>query len=259
MTQDECGLCQLEGRNPIAEALAAGRSINKVYTLHSVRNARSDTALARLVADCKEHGAVIAYVGRAALDAMATSGAHQGIIADVAPYEYADLADILAHCEQGGRDPFLILLDHIQDVHNLGSILRIADGAGVDAVIIPQRRSVTLTAAVAKASAGAVEHIPLCRVVNLSRTILDLKKQGFWVYGTSADGPTPYDEADFSGKIALVIGSEGEGISEKMLEHCDFLLTIPLHGKVNSLNAAVASGIITFEAARQRRHRSRQA
>ncbi len=253
MTRSERELSQLEGRNPVAEALAAGRSINKVYTLQSVRGSRSDTALARLVDDCKESGAVIAYVGRATLDAMATSGAHQGIIAEVAPYEYADLTDILARCEQRGTDPFLILLDHIQDAHNLGSVLRIADGAGVDAVIIPQRRSVALNAAVAKASAGAVEHVPLCRVVNLSRTILDLKKQGFWIYGTAADGETSYDKADYSGKIALMIGSEGDGISKKLLEHCDFLLTIPLHGKVNSLNAAVACGIIAFEAARQRR------
>ncbi|MGB4138571.1 MAG: 23S rRNA (guanosine(2251)-2'-O)-methyltransferase RlmB [Saccharofermentanales bacterium] len=253
MTHNGYELCQLEGRNPIAEALTAGRSINKVYTLQSARQARSDTALARLVADCKERGAVILYVGRSTLDAMATSGAHQGIIAEVAPYEYGDLTDILAQCERHGRDPFLILLDHIQDAHNLGSILRIADGAGVDAVIIPQRRSVPLNAAVAKASAGAIEHVPLCRVVNLSRTILDLKRQGFWIYGTAADGETPYDKADYFGKIALVIGSEGEGISKKLLEHCDFLLTIPLHGKINSLNAAVASGIIAFEATRQRK------
>ncbi len=255
MTQDERELNRLEGRNPIAEALEAGRSINKVYTLQSARDARSDTSLARLVADCKESGAVITYVGRKTLDAMATSGAHQGIIAEAAPYEYADLTEILVQCERCGTDPFLIMLDHIQDAHNLGSILRIADGAGVDAVVIPQRRSVALNAAVAKASAGAVEHIPLCRVVNLAKTILDLKKQGFWIYGTSADGDTAYDKADYSGKIALVIGSEGEGISEKLLEHCDFLLTIPLYGKVNSLNAAVASGIIAFEAVRQRRHK----
>ncbi|MGI6507659.1 MAG: 23S rRNA (guanosine(2251)-2'-O)-methyltransferase RlmB [Saccharofermentanales bacterium] len=253
MTRDERELCRLEGRNPIAEALEAGRSINKVYALQSARNTRSDTSLARLVAECKERGAVITYVGRTALDAMATSGAHQGIIAEVAPYEYADLTEILSQNERRGIDPFLILLDHIQDAHNLGSILRIADGAGVDAVVIPQRRSVALNAAVAKASAGAVEHVPLCRVVNLSKTILDLKKEGFWIYGTAADGETPYDKADYSGKIALVIGSEGEGISQKLLEHCDFLLTIPLYGKVNSLNAAVASGIIAFAAARQRR------
>ena len=253
MTRDERELCRLEGRNPIVEALEAGRSINKVYALQSARNTRSDTSLARLVAECKERGAVITYVGRTALDAMATSGAHQGIIAEVAPYEYADLTEILSQNERRGIDPFLILLDHIQDAHNLGSILRIADGAGVDAVVIPQRRSVALNAAVAKASAGAVEHVPLCRVVNLSKTILDLKKEGFWIYGTAADGETPYDKADYSGKIALVIGSEGEGISQKLLEHCDFLLTIPLYGKVNSLNAAVASGIIAFAAARQRR------
>ena len=253
MTRDERELCRLEGRNPIAEALEAGRSINKVYALQSARNTRSDTSLARLVAECKERGAVITYVGRTALDAMATSGAHQGIIAEVAPYEYADLTEILSQNERRGIDPFLILLDHIQDAHNLGSILRIADGAGVDAVVIPQRRSVALNAAVAKASAGAVEHVPLCRVVNLSKTILDLKKEGFWIYGTAVDGETPYDKADYSGKIALVIGSEGEGISQKLLEHCDFLLTIPLYGKVNSLNAAVASGIIAFAAARQRR------
>ncbi len=252
MEQNERELIQLEGRNPIAEALAAGRSINKVYILQSARRSHADAALARLAADCKENGAVVTYVTRAVLDSMAATGAHQGIIAEAAPYQYTDLQEILLRCERQNKSPFLILLDHIQDAYNLGSILRIADGAGVDAVIIPQRRSVSLNAAVAKASAGAVEHVPICRVVNLSKTVLDLKDAGFWVYGSAANGKTAYDQANYSGKIALIVGSEGDGISDKLLAHCDFLLTIPLRGKVNSLNAAVAAGIITFEAARQR-------
>ena len=160
MTRDERELCRLEGRNPIAEALEAGRSINKVYALQSARNTRSDTSLARLVAECKERGAVITYVGRTALDAMATSGAHQGIIAEVAPYEYADLTEILFQYERRGTDPFLILLDHIQGAHNLGSILRIADGA---ASMPSSFRNVapSLLMPPSIASAGAVEHVPL--------------------------------------------------------------------------------------------------
>jgi 23S rRNA (guanosine2251-2'-O)-methyltransferase len=183
---------------------------------------------------------------------MATTRAHQGIIAEAAPHAYAELDDILAECAEKKQTPFLLLLDQIQDAHNLGSILRIADGAGVTAVVITKRRSVPLNAAVAKASAGAVEHVALCRVTNLTQTILSLKEKGFWVFGTSAQGGTCYDQADYSGNIALIVGSEGQGMSKKIAEHCDFLLTIPLYGKVNSLNAAVACGIVTFAAARKR-------
>lgn len=247
MADNDTALTQLEGKNPIAEALAAGRSINRVYLLESAKGRASD--LSKLADECQKQGAVIRYVNRARLDSMAETQAHQGIIAEVAPYDYQDLDRILEHCESQNIAPFLLLLDHIQDAHNLGSILRIADGAGVHAVVIPKRRAVPLNAAVAKASAGAVEHVSICRVNNLTDTILALKKQGFWIFGTDAAATLHYKEADYGGPIAIVIGSEGEGIAQKVKGHCDFLVSIPLHGKVNSLNAAVASGIIVFEAA----------
>ena len=250
MKQEE--VTRLEGRNPVAEALAAGRSINRIFVLDSARKGREDNLLYKLAEDCRAQGAIVNYVGRQALDAMAESHGHQGIIADVAPYDYSDLDQILQACEEKGEPPFLLLLDHIEDAHNLGSILRIADGAGVHAVVIPQRRAVPLNAAVAKASAGAVEYVPLCRVTNLSQTISQLKKQGFWIFGTAADGQVPYDEADYNGKTALIIGSEGRGLSQKIEQHCDFLVSIPQKGRINSLNAAVACGIITFAAARKR-------
>ncbi len=240
-------LTRIEGRNPVAEALAAGRSINRVLVLEK---ARGDLAL--LADRCRQQGAVVDYVNRAVLDRMALTRAHQGIIAEVAPYAYTPLDDILQTCDEENRTPLLLLLDHIQDANNLGSILRIADGAGVDAVVIPKRRSVPLNAAVAKASAGAVEHVPLCRVNNLTQTILMLKEQGFWIFGTAAKAGLCYKEADYAGKLALVVGSEGQGMSQKISEHCDFLLSIPLRGRVNSLNAAVACGIIVFEAAARR-------
>ncbi|NLA96450.1 MAG: 23S rRNA (guanosine(2251)-2'-O)-methyltransferase RlmB [Clostridiaceae bacterium] len=240
-------LTRIEGRNPVAEALAAGRSINRVFVME---NARGD--LAHLAARCRRQGAVVGHVSRSVLDRMALTRAHQGIIAEVAPYAYADLGGILRTCKEKDHSPFLLLLDHIQDANNLGAILRIADGAGIDAVVIPQRRSVPLNAAVAKASAGAVEHVPLCRVNNLSQTILMLKEAGFWIYGTAAQAATCYRKVDYAGSIAVVVGSEGQGMSQSLAGHCDFLLSIPLHGRINSLNAAVACGIIVFEAASQR-------
>ncbi|HZK29116.1 MAG TPA: 23S rRNA (guanosine(2251)-2'-O)-methyltransferase RlmB [Clostridia bacterium] len=243
---------RLEGRNPVAEALAAGRSINRVFVLASAAKSRPDAVLASLVAQCRDQGAIIQYLNRAELDRIATTRSHQGIIVEAAPHRYSDLDDILLEYEDKQATPFFLLLDQIQDAHNLGAILRIADGAGVTAVIIPKRRSVPLNAAVAKASAGAVEYVALCRVNNLTQTILSLKEKGFWIFGTSAAGGLCYDQADYSGSIALIVGSEGQGMSKKIAEHCDFLLTIPLHGKVNSLNAAVACGIVTFAAAQQR-------
>ncbi len=239
---------RIEGRNPVAEALAAGRSINRAFILEQATG-----ELAALAGRLREEGAIVQFVSRASLDAMATSRAHQGIIVEAAAYQYSDLDTVLADCRDRGQEPFILLLDQIQDAHNLGSILRIADGAGAHAVVILKRRSVPLNAAVAKASAGAIEHVPVCRVNNLTSVILMLKEAGFWIFGTRAGDGLNYREADYSGKIALVIGSEGQGISKKVAEHCDFHLSIPLHGRVNSLNAAVACGIIAFEAAASRR------
>ena len=191
-------------------------------------------------------------VDKRALDAMSTTHGHQGVIAQVAAHEYIELEDLISNIKSKEETPFLLILAELQESYNLGSILRIADAAGVQGVIIPMRRSVGLDAAVAKASAGAIEHVPVARVNNLSQTIVTLKEAGFWIAGTDSDGKTEYRKADWQGPLAIMIGSEGEGLSPILKRHCDFLISIPMHGKVNSLNAAVAAGIVTFEAAAQR-------
>ena len=208
--------------------------------------------LARLVSQARDAGAVILEVDRRVLDQMSETHAHQGVIAQVAAHEYVELDDLLAQIRERGEQPFLVLLDELQESYNLGSILRIADAAGVHGVIIPERRSVGLDSAVAKASAGAIEHVPVARVGNLTQTVLKLKEEGFWVTGTDSEGTIDYHKADWSGPLLIVIGSEGEGIGQQMKKHCDFLVSIPMHGQVNSLNAAVAAGIVIFEAAAHR-------
>lgn len=243
---------RLEGRNPILEAMKAGRPINKLYVQRLKE--KPDPTLARIIREAKESGAVIMEVDRLVLDQMSVTHGHQGVIAQVAMHEYADLADVIAKAKESGNDPFLIILDELKESYNLGSVLRIADAAGAHGIVIPKRRSVGLDAAVAKASAGAIEHVPVIRVVNLSQTIEELKSQGFWIAGADASSQTDYHAIDWRGPMALVIGSEGEGIGQQIRKHCDFLISIPLRGKVNSLNAAVATGIIVFEAMHQRHH-----
>jgi 23S rRNA (guanosine2251-2'-O)-methyltransferase len=241
---------RLEGRNPIMEAIKAGRTINKLWV--AKRAEKPDPGLLRLVALAREAGAVVLEVDRRVLDQMSETHGHQGVIAQVAVHAYTDLDVLIRTVREKGEKPFILLLNDLQESYNLGSILRIADAAGVHGVVIPQRRSVGLDAAVAKASAGAIEHVPVCRVTNLSQTIEQLKKDGFWITGTDASAETTYQEADWSGDLLVLIGSEGHGISPSLLKQCDFLVSIPMRGKVNSLNAAVATGIIVFEAARQR-------
>ncbi len=242
---------RLEGRNPILEAIKAGRTINKLWV--SKKDEKPDPSLGRLIAQAREAGAVIMEVDRRVLDAMSTTHGHQGVIAQVAAHEYIELDDLIVNIKAASATPFLLILAELQESYNLGSILRIADAAGVQGVIIPMRRSVGLDAAVAKASAGAIEHVPVARVGNLSQAISTLKEAGFWIAGTDADGKTDYRQADWNGPLAILIGSEGEGLSPIMRRHCDFLISIPMYGKVNSLNAAVAAGIVTFEAAARRR------
>ena len=241
---------RLEGRNPIQEAIKAGRAINKIWV--TKREERQDPSLGRLIAQARDAGAVIMEVEKRVLDAMSTTHSHQGIIAQVAAHEYIELDELISNIKARNEVPFLLILAELQESYNLGSILRIADAAGVQGVIIPMRRSVGLDAAVAKASAGAIEHVPVARVGNLTQTIQTLKDQGFWIAGTDAEGKTDYRNADWTGPLAILIGSEGEGLSPIMRRHCDFLISIPMFGKVNSLNAAVAAGIITFEAAAKR-------
>ncbi len=242
---------QLEGRNPVLEALKAGRTVNKLWLLKSDSGAY-DPTIKYIISLAREKNIPIAEVPKAALEQMAITRNHQGIIAQIAAHDYVEIDDILSLARDRGEAPFLLMLDELKDAYNLGSILRIADCAGVHGVIIPKHRSVGLDSQVARASAGAIEHVPVARVTNLSSTILELKKEGFWVAGTDAEGRTAYYSADLKGPLLIVIGSEGEGISKNIKDKCDFLLSIPMQGKVNSLNAAVATGIVVFEAKRQR-------
>lgn len=242
---------RLEGRNPVMEALRAGRTFNKIWVAQKEAG-RNDPALSRIISLARQKDIIIHEVPRISLDQMSETHSHQGIIAQTASHEYFSLEEILSKAEAKGKQPFLLMLDALKDAYNLGSILRIADAAGVDGVIIPKHRSIGLDSMVAKASAGAIEHVPVARVTNLSQTIISLKENGFWVAGTDAEGSISYDKADYTGPLLIIIGSEGEGMSKNIANKCDFLLSIPMSGSVNSLNAAVAAGIVIFEAAKQR-------
>lgn len=238
----------IEGRNPVLEALKSGRTINKIL----VSKGEKHGSLREILKIAKEKGLVIQEVDKKKLDSLAQSNNHQGIIAMVAPHSYVEVEDILARAQAKGETPFLLLLDGIEDPHNLGSILRSADGAGVHGVIIPQRRAVALTAVVAKTSAGAIEHVPVARVTNIVQTIEDLKKKGVWVAGAHMEGNL-YTETKLTGPLALVIGGEGKGIGRLVKEKCDFLVSIPMLGQVSSLNAAVAASLLLYEVVRQGR------
>lgn len=238
----------IEGRNALTEALRSGRTIDKVF----VAAGETDKALARLSAMAKEAGAVVVATDRRKLDQMSPTGAHQGVIAQVAAHEYATVEEILQRAEDRGEAPLLVLCDELSDPHNLGAILRTAECAGAHGVIIPKRRSVGLTAVVSKTSAGAVEYMPVARVGNLANTIRDLKQRGIWIYGTAADGRTDLYHADLRGPAAIVIGSEGQGMSRLVAESCDVLVSIPMKGQISSLNASAAAAILLYEAVRQR-------
>jgi len=242
---------RLEGRNPVLEALRAGRTMNKLWVA-KLDGGRVDPIVARIVAMARERNVLILEVPRITLDQMSETHNHQGVIAQVASHDYEDLDQIILRAREKGEAPFLLLLDELTHAYILGSILRIADAAGVHGVIIPKHRSIGLDSLVAKASAGAIEYVPVARVTNLSQTISALKEDGFWVAGTDAEGTISYDKADLKGSLLIVIGSEGEGMNKNIKEKCDFLLSIPMSGNVNSLNAAVAAGIVVFEAQRQR-------
>jgi 23S rRNA (guanosine2251-2'-O)-methyltransferase len=240
---------RLEGRNSVMEALKAGRTLNKMW----IQKGQHDPVMQRILSKAISVGVVIQELDKRSMDRMAITHGHQGVLAQVAAHEYVEVDGILAIAADKGEPPLVLVLDELKESYNLGSILRIADAAGVHGVIIPERRSVSLDAAVSKASAGAVEHVAVARVTNIVQTLEKLKEKGFWIAGTDTDGKTPYNEADFKGPLAIVVGSEGEGLGHSVREHCDFLVGIPMAGQVNSLNAAVATGIVVFEAARQRR------
>ncbi len=238
----------IEGRHPVEEALASNRTIDKIFIAKGGKSANVKTILDI----AKEKKIPVSFVDRKKIDEISQSHAHQGVLAKVSAHSYIEFDDLMDIIGDRERPAFLVLLDEIQDPHNLGSVLRSADASGADAVIIPKRRSATLTPIVAKTSAGAVEYVPVCKVVNLSKTIDKLKENGIWVTGADMDGDKLYYDEDFKGHTALVIGNEGQGISRLVREKCDFLVRIPMKGKVNSLNASVSASILMYEVRRQR-------
>ena len=239
---------QLEGRNALQEALRSGRTIDKVF----IADGDTDRGLQRLAAEAKDAGAVVVSVDRRKLDAMSFTHAHQGVIALAAAHAYFTVDDILEEAASRGEAPLIVICDELSDPHNLGAILRSAECAGAHGVIIPKRRSAGLTAIVAKTSAGAVSYMPVARVANIPSLLKDLKKQGVWVFGTAADGNTTLYNADLKGPAAIVIGSEGDGMTRLVAENCDFLVSIPMKGQISSLNASAAAAILLYEAVRQR-------
>ncbi len=238
----------IAGRNAVLELLKGSRSVNRLM----VANGASEGSVREIVAVAKERGINVQFYERSKLDAMAPGIRHQGVLAQVPPVQYAELEDILAVAEQRQEPPFIVLLDELEDPHNLGAILRTADAAGVHGVLIPKHRSCPLSATVAKTSAGAVEHVPVARVGNLVQTIKKLKEQGLWVAAADMDGKDYYD-TDLTGPLLLIIGSEGQGVGRLVKEQCDFVVRIPMVGKINSLNASVAGSILMYEAMKQRR------
>ena len=239
---------QIEGRNALTEALRSGRTIDKVF----IAAGDTDRSLQHLAAQAKEAGAVVVPVDRRKLDAMSTSHSHQGVIALVAARAYFSLDDILEEAAQRGENALIVICDELSDPHNLGAILRTAECAGAHGVVIPKRRSVGLTAVVAKASAGAVEYMKVARVTNITAAIQELKDKGVWIFGTAAEGSIPMYDADLNGPTAIVIGSEGDGMSRLVRESCDVTVSIPMRGQISSLNASAAASILLYEAVRQR-------
>lgn len=238
---------KIYGRNPVLEAIRHGREIDKIL----IKKGGTDGSVNVIVKKAKDLGIIISEVDKQKLDSICGGENHQGVVAYTAVHEYATVKDILKKAADKGQPPFIIICDKITDPHNLGSIIRTANCAGVDGIIIPKRNSVGLNAVVAKTSAGAVECTPVARVTNIAQTVEALKKEGVWVAGADMDGE-PMGKCDLKGALALVIGNEGEGISHLVKEKCDFLVSIPMFGDINSLNASVAAAVLTYEAVRQR-------
>lgn len=238
----------IEGRNPISEALKSGREIDKILVAKGDKNG----SIVKIISDAKKKGIVVQEVERAKLDAMSNTKNHQGVVAYVATAEYVSVEDIIASAKTKGENPFIIIADEITDPHNLGSLLRTANAAGAHGIIIPKRRSVGLNSVVAKTSAGAVEFTPVAKVSNIANTIDKLKKENIWVIGADMDGENTIYTQDFSGGVAIVVGSEGEGISRIVKEKCDFLVQIPMMGEITSLNASVAGALMIYEVVRTR-------
>lgn len=240
----------IEGRNAVIEAFRSGKPVDKLYVLDGCQ----DGPVRTIVREAKKHDTILKFVAKERLDQMSETGKHQGVIAIAAAYEYADIEDMFALAEQKGEDPFLILLDGIEDPHNLGAIIRTANLAGAHGVIIPKHRAAGLTATVARTSAGALNYTPVAKVTNLAKTMEELKDRGIWFVCADMDGEEMY-RLNLTGPIGLVIGNEGEGVGRLVREKCDFAASVPMKGDIDSLNASVAAGVLAYEIVRQRLHR----
>lgn len=237
----------IEGRNAVIEAFRSGKTIDKLYVLDGCK----DGPVMTIIREAKKTDTIIRYVDREVLDRLSKTGHHQGVVANAAAYDYAEVEDILNAAREKGEPPFVFILDGIEDPHNLGAIIRTANLAGAHGVIIPKRRAVGLTATVAKTSAGALNYTPVAKVTNLSATIEELKKEGLWFVCADMGGETMYN-LNLTGPIGLVIGNEGEGVSRLVKEKCDYVASIPMKGNIDSLNASVAAGVLAYEIVRQR-------
>ena len=236
------------GRNSVMEALKSGRSINKLF----IAKGEKQGSIREIIGLAKEKDIIIQEAMAAKLTEMSGGARHQGVLATVAPIDYVEVKDILKIAEAKKEVPFLVLLDELTDPHNVGAILRTADATGVHGVLIPKRRSCPISSVVAKTSAGAVEYVPIARIGNISQTMKELKKQGLWIVGADMDGQDPYYQTDLTMPLVLVVGSEGNGMSRLIKEQCDFLVKIPMKGKITSLNASVACSLLLYEVLRQR-------
>ena len=239
---------QIEGRNSVLELLESGKDVNKIFVTRGEKHG----SINKILGIAKERKIIVVEKDKRQMDEMAQEENYQGVIAIVPPFEYVEISDILEVAKERNEDPFVIVLDGIEDPHNLGSIIRTAETAGVHGVIIPKRRAASVNSTVNKASAGAVEHMKIARVTNISDAIEELKQAGLWVCGTAVDTNKYYYNQDLTGPLAIVIGNEGKGIGEKVKKNCDFLVKIPMKGKVQSLNASVSTGIVVYEAVKQR-------
>ena len=239
---------QVEGRNSVLELLESGKDINKIYITRGEKHG----SINKIIAKARERKIIIVEKDKRQMQEIAQTENYQGVIAIVPPFEYCEIEDILEEAKNKNEDPFVLILDGIEDPHNLGSIIRTAETAGVHGIIIPKRRAVAVNSTVNKTSAGAVEHMKIARVNNISESINKLKEAGLWICGTDINTKTYYYDQDLTGPIGIVIGNEGQGISEKVKKNCDFLVKIPMKGKVTSLNASVSTGIIIYEALKQR-------
>ena len=238
---------QIEGRNAVLEAFRSGKCVDKLFILDGCQ----DGPVRTIAREARKTDTIINYVSKERLDQLSETHAHQGVIAQVAAYDYSTVDEILARAEEKGEAPFLIILDNVEDPHNLGAIIRTANLAGAHGVIIPKRRAVGLTSTVAKTSAGAINYTPVAKVTNIVRTIEELKEKGIWFVCADMGGETMYD-LDLTGPMGLVIGNEGEGVSRLVKEKCDFTASIPMKGDIDSLNASVAAGVLAYEIVRQR-------